>query len=377
MRIGIMLRAYEEKGGVGVYTRNITRHLIEHAPQHDFFLYFCNQKSLDAYAAYPNAHARFIQPHGKFIWDQVSIPHMCRRDALDVLFHPKFTVPLLCASKSVMMLHGAGWFIPEVRHFWSRSTRIYSRLMMPIYCRLAGAVLAVSEITREVFIERLGVAPEKITALYFAPGKQFNKPPEKAHIETVKSRYALPEQFILTLSGGDRAERKNFGTILKAFQKIHKRFPCALVVAGRGCDELRTRYRIPNEGWGRNVYFPGWVDQADLPVFYHQAEMFLYPSNMEAHPIPITEALAMGTPIVTSNAYGLKELAGEAALLVDPKDPDVIAAAALRLLNEPALRGELKTRAAERSKLFDWDDCTARTLDILERVGGGHRGQGH
>jgi glycosyltransferase involved in cell wall biosynthesis len=373
MRIGIMLRAYEEKGGVGVYTRNITRHLLEHGPQHEFFLYFSNRDSLEAYADCANAHARFVPPRGKFLWDQVLIPRQFRRDRLDVLFHPKFTVPLLCASKSVMMLHGAGWFIPEVQHFWSRTTRLYTRMMMPIYCRLAGAVLAVSEITREVFIERLGVAPDKITTLYFAPGKQFNVPPDEATTEAVKARYALPERFILTLSGGDRAERKNFGAILEAIKRVHARQPCALVVAGRGCEEFRTRYNIPDEGWGRDVHFPGWVDQADLPVLFREAELFLYPSNMEAHPIPVTEALATGTPIVTSNAYGLKELAGDAALLVDPSDPDAIADAVLKLVSDPGLREELKRRAAVRSKLFDWDRCTHRTLGILERVGSGRR----
>jgi glycosyltransferase involved in cell wall biosynthesis len=288
-----------------------------------------------------------------------------------VLFHPKFTVPLLCASKSVMMLHGAGWFIPEVQHFWSRTTRLYTRIMMPIYCRRAGAVLAVSEITREVFIERLGVAPDKITTLYFAPGRQFAVPPDAAQTEAVRARYALPERFILTLSGGDRAERKNFGAILEAFKRVHARRPCALVVAGRGCEEFRTRYNIPEEGWGRDVHFPGWVDQADLPVLFREAELFLYPSNMEAHPIPVTEALATGTPIVTSNAYGLKELAGDAALLVDPADPDAIADAVLKLVSDPLLREQLEAKAAERSKLFDWDVCAARTLAILERVGGG------
>ena len=143
---------------------------------------------------------------------------------------------------------------------------------------------------------------------------------------------------------------------------------CALGVAGRGCEAFRERYGIPDEGWGRDVHFPGWVDQADLPVFYREAELFLYPSNMEAHPIPITEALATGTPIVTSNAYGLKELAGDAALLVDPSDPKAIAAAVLQLVSDPKLREQLKGRAAERSKLFDWDVCAERTLAILERV---------
>ncbi|HEX6259818.1 MAG TPA: glycosyltransferase, partial [Woeseiaceae bacterium] len=91
---------------------------------------------------------------------------------------------------------------------------------------------------------------------------------------------------------------------------------------------------------------------------------------MEAFPIPVTEALASGTPLVTSNAYGLKELAGDAALLVDPANPDAIAGAMLRLLSEPALREELRAKAALRSKLFSWDDCARKTLAILENIGG-------
>lgn len=368
MRIGIMLRAYEEKGGVGVYARNVTRHLLEHGGQHEFFLFFCNPDSVAAYSEYANATARYVPGKNKFVWDQLMMPRMFRQDRLDVLFHPKFTVPLRYASKSVMMLHGAGWFIPEVRHFWSRATRIYTRFMMPVYCRRAGAVLAVSEITRQVFIERLGVAPEKITTLYFAPGKQFGTIPSDEQTRAVREKYGLPGRYILTLSGGDRADRKNFGAIIAAFERIHEKVPCALVVAGRGCEDFRTRYGIPDEGWGRHVYFPGWVDQADLPVFFRQAEIFLYPSNMEAHPIPITEALATGTPIVTSDAYGLKELAGDAALLVDPADPDAIAGAAVRLMEDGGLREELRGRAEERSKLFDWEIHARKTLAILERV---------
>jgi glycosyltransferase involved in cell wall biosynthesis len=371
LRIGIMLRTYEEKGGVGVYARNITRHLLEHGPEHEFFLYFANPDSVAAYADHPNARARHVPMRGKFLWDQVQMPRAFRRDRLDVLFHPKFTVPLACAARSVMVLHGAGWFIPEVRHYWSRTTRIYTRLMMPVYCRLAGAVISVSDITRKVFVERLGVSPDKITTQYFGPGRQFNAPPDPEQAAAVRARYDLPARYILTLSGGDRAERKNFGAILEAFRRIHARAPCALVVAGRGCEAFRARYGIPDTGWGADVHFPGWVDQADLPVFYRGAELFLYPSNMEAHPIPVTEALATGTPIVTSNAYGLKELAGDAALLVDPADPGAIAAAALRILDEPDLREELAARAAVRAKLFDWDTCARRTLAILERVGRG------
>jgi glycosyltransferase involved in cell wall biosynthesis len=369
MRIGIMLRAYEEKGGVGVYARNVTRHLLEQGAEHEFFLYFSNRDSVGAYKEFANAHARFVPPYGKLLWDQILLPRMFRRDRLDVLFHPKFTVPLLCASRSVMVLHGAGWFIPETRHFWTWATRVNARVMMPIYCRLAGAVLAVSEITRQVFIERLGVSPDKITTVYFAPGKQFRDEPDQARAAAVAARYGLPERYILTLSGGDRADRKNFAAILETFRRVHDQAQCALVVAGRGCENFRERYEIPDQGWGRDVVFTGWVDQADLPVLYRRAALFLYPSNMEAFPIPVTEALASGTPLVTSNAYGLKELAGDAALLVDPGNPDAIAAAVLRLLSEPELREALRQKAAHRSKLFDWEGCARKTLSILERVG--------
>lgn len=364
-----MLRAFQEKSGVGVYTRNITRQLIEKAPQHEYFLYLANDTHFDDFSDHKNVTARAVRMPGKALWDQLAMPFWFRYDQLDVIFHPKFTVPLLCPGRGVMVLHGAGWFIPETKHFWSRTTRLYTRIMMPVYCRLAGAVLSVSNITRDVFIDSLGVSPDKITTVYFAPGPQFKTRCDAEQIESIRKKYALPEQFILTISGGDRDDRKNFGSILEAFRQVHAEQACTLVVAGRGCEAFRCRYGIPDDGYGKDIAFPGWVDQMDLPAFYQMATLFLYPSNMEAHPIPITEALASGVPIVTSNVYGLKELAGDAAVLVDPSNPGDIARAVLGLMGDSKLQQRLRDSALERSKLFDWSHCAQVTLDILERVG--------
>jgi glycosyltransferase involved in cell wall biosynthesis len=371
MRIGIMLRAFDEKGGVGVYARNVTKHLLQIGAQHRFFLYFSSARHPDEFAGYENATVRAVRAPGKALWDQLAMPYWFRRDRLDVIFHPKFTVPLACSARSVMVLHGAGWFIPETKRYWSAGTRLYARLMMPIYCRAAGAVLSVSNITRDVFIEKLGVSPAKIETVYFAPGAQFGLRASTAELDSVRARYGLPDRFILTLSGADRGDRKNFQAILAAFRSLHARHPVKLVVAGRGCEVFRERYGIPDDGYGQDIHFCGWVDQADLPAFYQMATLFLYPSNMEAFPIPITEALASGTPIVTSNIFGLQELAGEAAILVDPHDPSEIAAATLRLLDDENLRADLRIKAAERSKRFDWDVCARETLAVLERVGRG------
>lgn len=369
MRIGIMLRAYEERGGVGVYTRNITRHLVRAATSHEFVLYLGAPGHEEEFRDLPNVEVRVVRAPGKVLWDQLAMPYWFRRDRLDAIFHPKFTVPLLCPGRSVMVLHGAGWFIPETEQYWSRTTRLYARIMMPIYCRVAGAVAAVSDITREVFIERLGVAADKITTVYFAPGEQFGNRCDPAKIAAVRERYGLPEQFLFTISGGDRDDRKNFSSILEAFRHIHAEQPCKLVVAGRDCEQFRQRYSIPDDGYGADILFPGWVDQLDLPAFYQLASVFVYPSNMEAFPIPITEALTSGTPTVTSNRFGLRELAGDGAMLVDPSNPQAVADAVLGLLGDASRREQLAARALERAKRFDWARCTRETLALIERAG--------
>jgi len=369
MRIGIMLRAFGQKNGVGVYARNITRQLVESDQDNDYFLYYASLESFGSFTACSNVTERVVRLGSKVLWDQVAMPYWFHRDKLDAIFHPKFTVPLLCGSRGVMVLHGAGWFIPETKKFWSRTTRLYARIMMPIYCRIAGKVISVSNITRDVFVEKLGVSRSKIRTVYFAPSEQFQRRYSADEIAAVRGKYNLPANFILTLSSGDCADRKNFGTILAAFRKAHTLNACQLVVAGRDCEQFRTRYDIPDDGYGSDITFPGWVDENDLPALYQMASVFVYPSNMEAFPIPITEALASRTPIVTSNVFGLMELAGDAAILVNPASSDEIAAGIVRLLTDSELRADLQEKACERSRLFSWDRCATETLEVLHAVG--------
>jgi glycosyltransferase involved in cell wall biosynthesis len=145
--------------------------------------------------------------------------------------------------------------------------------------------------------------------------------------------------------------------------------PHKLVVGGLGCERFRVDYDLPSDGWGGDVIFPGYLDQADMPAVYRLSELFLYPSNQEAFPIPLTEAMACGVPIVTSRVNGLQEIAGDAALLVDPRDPDDIAAGVRRILADPELRARLAAAGLQRSQQFSWEACGRRTLEILESVG--------
>jgi glycosyltransferase involved in cell wall biosynthesis len=372
VRIGVMLRTWDEKGGVGVYTQNVVRELIGIDRRNHYVLYYRNTANLGTFSGIDNVTERVVRAPNKAWWDQVAIPWACLRDRVDVLFHPKFTVPLLAPCATVMVVHGADWFMPDQSVFYKPLDVRYIRTVMPWYFRKAAVVISVSQLTTENFRQVLRFPADKIRTVYFGPAKHFHRIEDPMKLNEVSSRYGLPERFILTLTklGGD--DRKNFGNIIEAYRRYHVDHPdpLELVVGGKDCGALRETYRIPTEGWGRDVRFPGWLDQRDLPAIYSVAEAYLYASNLEAFPIPLTEAMACGTPIVTSSVNGLEEIADEAAVLVDPRDPQAIADALARVLNDEQLRRDLSRRGLERASRFTWEKCGRETLRILESVGG-------
>src|SRR5512135_2518168 len=113
MKIGIMLRCVVEKGGIGVYTRNIVRELLEKDTENEYCLFYSKKADLGRYAGHKNAKEMFVYAPNKALWDQLVIPYMVRKERIDVIFHPKFTLPLFTNARTVMVLHGADWFLPE------------------------------------------------------------------------------------------------------------------------------------------------------------------------------------------------------------------------------------------------------------------------
>ncbi|MCK6619994.1 MAG: glycosyltransferase family 4 protein [Calditrichaceae bacterium] len=368
MRIGIMLRAIDEKGGIGVYTRYITRELLDLDRRNQYFLYYRNSANPGRFVRYQNVTERVLKSSHTAIWDQVSVPLACWKDKLDVLFHPKFTVPLLAPCKTVMVLHGAGWFIPEYQKFWKPADLRYIKIMMPLYCKKAAVILSVSQLTSDIFNQTFHLPPDKIKTVYFAPGKQFKQVEEEEVLQRVKEKYNLPDHFVFTLAKYGDGGRKNIRGILQAYQIHHGKTPHKLVIGGKDCQKLRFDYRLPEDGYGKDILFPGWMEQEDLPAVYSLADVYLYPSNMEAFPIPITEALACGTPIITSNLNGLKEIAGDAAFFVNADDPQNIADGLEKILSDPKLRQSLSEKSLEQSKRYSWGKCAEQTLEILESM---------
>jgi glycosyltransferase involved in cell wall biosynthesis len=370
MRIGIMLRSIDQKGGVGVYTSNIVKELLQLDRTNQYVLFYANPSNCGRFAHHQNVKEVWVKGSNKAVWDQVSIPHAVREEKIDVLFHPKWTVPLLSPCKAVMVVHGADWLIPAQAQYYPWWDVAYERMMLPLYFRKSSAVVSVSRETTENFNRILKLPAGKIRTIYFAPARQFKRITDPEALQEVRARYQLPDAFILTLTKRKGDGRKNLGQIFSAYARYHERStqPHQLVIGGQDCHLFREEYSLPAQGYGKDIVFPGWIDQMDLPAVFSLADLYLYPSNLEAFPIPLTEAMACGTPILTSNVNGLKEIAGDAALLIDPSDTELIASSMAHILSDSELRASLSRKGLERSTHFSWDLCANSTLELLESV---------
>jgi glycosyltransferase involved in cell wall biosynthesis len=364
MRIGVMLRALEERQGIGIYSLNLMDELLPLDPQTEYILFHKNPAFLGRYAAFPNAVEKLVPARGKFLWDQVRIPLEARKAGVDTIFHTKFTVPFCTGRKTVMTVHGASWFVhPEL---YSRADIAYIRAVMPLYCRKADLIIANSELTRQDFIRLLQVPPQKIRTIRLGTNRTFkviDDPPARA---AFRDKHKLPDRFILSVIKYD--PRKNFKNLIAAFRLLRKRLPCKLVVAGIGCEKYIPEYNLAGDGTLDDMTFLGWMDQTELPLLYNLADCMLFPSVYEEFGIPTCEAMACGCPVVVSHTGALPEIAGQAGEIVDPFDPESIAAGLERVLRDDAHRAEMRRRGLVRAAEFTWQRCAAETREALHEL---------
>jgi glycosyltransferase involved in cell wall biosynthesis len=367
MRIGIMLRHYEQQeGGVKVYTKRLLPLLFSYGTQHQYVLIYQNSKLLGTYVQYPNVEEVAVGIPGTVTWDQIAVPWVARKKRLDVIFNPKFTIPFLAKAKKMFVLHGSEWFvIPE--HFL-RHDRWYFNTFVPLYCRHADAFIAVSNAVKADVVKHTGIDPRKVFPIHngFDP-VLFQPVRDPERLRAVREKYRLPQRFILWC--GQIESRKNVARLLRAFARIKDEFPHQLVLAGEQRWSTRTELQVMQElHLEDRVLFPGWIDHGDLPAVYSLAEFFAFPSLYEGFGIPLIEAMACGCPIVTANTCAPPEVLDGSGCLVDPLDVEEIAAGMKKVLLDPELRARMIARGMERSKAFSWEQCARQVLAVFDSL---------
>jgi glycosyltransferase involved in cell wall biosynthesis len=228
--------------------------------------------------------------------------------------------------------------------------------------RRAHRLIAISECTKNDAVRVLGIAAEKITVIHPGIGEAFFDPPP-GKVTEVRNRYGLRRPFVLCI--GTIEPRKNLGTLLDAFQalpaSIQDQFE--LVVAGpAGWAGAETMARM------NTIRYLGYVPEPDIAALTAAASVFAYPSLYEGFGFPVAQAMAAGVPVITSNVSSLPEIAGDAALLIDPRSQGELRDALARLLLSPDLCAELAARGRLRAQEFRWETCAARSLEFFQEA---------
>lgn len=232
------------------------------------------------------------------------------------------------------------------------------------WARRAKRLLTFSQAVKDQLVELFRFPSERIIVTPLAPAKHF-KPQPKGFVESVMRKYGLTEKFVLYV--GVVEPRKNLNVFLRAFARLRGELPHRFVIAGSlGWYSDSVLTEIEKLGLQSRVTMVGYVPDDDLPALYCGADAFVYPSLAEGFGLPVIEAMACGTPVLCSNAPALQEVAGDAALTIDPHDEDAWTYALKELLTNEELRSELSGKGIERAKRFSWEQTALKTLRAFE-----------
>lgn len=319
------------------------------------------------------------------LWTQVGLAFEVLENPPDVLFVPAHTMPVIHrpSLKSIVTIHDLGAeYLPQYHQF---PQKLYLNRSTEYAVTHATHLIAVSEATKQDLIKRLNADANKISVVHEAYDDRLFRPQAKDTITAVAKKYGIFGPYLLFI--GTIQPRKNLERLIEAFSMVvrgsgfevsadgtnaNRQPPTAnlsLVLVGKKGWLSEAIYEAPKKfAVESRVTFIDYVISEDLPALYGGAQAFVFPSLFEGFGIPILEAMACGTPVVTSNVSSMPEVAGEAALYVDPNSTDDIVKAMQTMLSEPNTRASLIEKGLQRVKQFSWQKTAKETLEVFGQV---------
>src|SRR5215472_7356813 len=340
VRIGIDARKLHDFG-IGTYIRNLLHELAQMDHETEFVV-LTRPDDIDAVTT----------PGDYSIAEQVKIPMDLRREKVDLFHAPHYVLPPLVRCPSVVTIHDCiHLMFPQ--YLPNRWALAYARTSISL---AATRVLTVSESSKRDIQRFVDIPSGKIDVIYNSFDPRFGVEPNEETVDRVRERYQLHTDFVLY--AGNVKPHKNLERLIDAFQIVRKRGldNLKLVLIGDDISKYTALRRAVHRHQLHNyVRFLGYLPEETLAVMYRLAGVFVFPSIYEGFGLPPLEAMASGTPVVTSNVSSLPEVAGDAAVLVDPYDPESIAIGIERVLTNEQLRKDLRHRGVARAGMFSWE----------------------
>lgn len=349
--------------GTENYALQLLRALLALDTPHRFRLYFRNDPPPDLLPDLPHVERRVIRVPR--LWTHIGFAAALWRTRPDVTFVPAHTLPLAFPGRAVVTVHDLGYiYFPEAHPGFSRR---YLDWTTRTSARRATRILADSLATARDLSAHYDVSPNKIALVYPGVDTSLARVTDAQRLAQVRARYGLPQTYLLFV--GTLQPRKNIARLVRSYARWRResgRVDVGLVLAGQQGWLFDPRWTEGVEG----VHLTGYVDDADVAALYSGALALVFPSLYEGFGFPVVEAMRCGTPVITSTTSSLPEVAGDAALLVNPRDEAEIAQAIDRIVTDEALRAALIERGYEQAGRFTWQRAAEQTLRVLEQAAG-------
>jgi glycosyltransferase involved in cell wall biosynthesis len=372
--IGVMGRVLDQEGGLGVYARCLLPELLSQDPDTRYAIFLSTEKSRDLLRRFPNAEPHVLPARSKLYWDQVTVALAARRLGVDLIFNPKFSIPLMSGRPCVFVQQGSDWYVnPQNYEWWDN---LYMRLMLPLYSRKARRTLAISQATLDDLAKYANIDVSNSVVTYAGVARNITAERDPEALALFRATHRLPERFILTVSRAyHSAQRRliaypggNDETLLRAYRRYRERGgELPLVVVG-----FRIKDYLCERGFSdrelADVQFIGLVPNTEIHLAYQSAECFVLASLCESFGIKILEALATGCPAIVPSTCGSPEIAGGAARLVNPHDEMDIAQALADVTGSEEVRRAMREKGLQRAQGLTWQDTARKTLAVFDEI---------
>ncbi len=378
MRVAIDYTAALHQGaGIGRYVRELVRGLARLDGENEYVICWARDAGGPPPAEDVPPRSRLVRlPLTErmliWLWYRLRIPLWAEllTGPVDVFHSPDFTLPPLRRAQGVLTVHDLSFVrVPECA---DPAQRRYLTAAVPRSARRADIVLADSQNTRHDLLDLFDLPEHKVAVVYPGVDSRFRPVQDKETRLRVRDRYGLTGPFILAL--GTLEPRKNLDRLIRAYAHLWIDGPDEATVpplafSGDVGWLMDGVFRLVDDlEIGQHTRFLGYVPDKDLPALLSMATCLVYPSLYEGFGLPVLEALACGTPVVTSNVSSLPEVAGDVAVYCDPHDVADIARAIHRVLDDETLRRLLSNRGPEQARHFSWDEAARRVLSVYRQA---------
>ncbi|MFN8472658.1 MAG: glycosyltransferase family 1 protein [Anaerolineae bacterium] len=350
------------KSGVGYYASNLLTHLVQEDDEHDYLL--LSNRPVEAEAGGRRLPPRYAFPN-RSIWMQMVLPVALRAEQPVLCHYTNFTAPLSSQTPFVVTIHDMTLSLFPRLH--PMRQHVVMRPFVPMIAQRAAAIIAVSQSAKSDIVRLLGVPDSKVHVIYEAAAPRF-RPVSTVKVADTRERYGLHGRYILYV--GTIEPRKNIVRLVEAYARLKADgLPHKLLLVGKlGWDYKPLYQRIEDLGLQDDVIFLGYVPSDDLVSLFNLAEVFAFPSLYEGFGLPVIEAMACGTPVVTTEAGSLGEVAGDAALTVNPLSVKELADALTAVVSDATLASTLRQRGLARASQLSWRETARQTIAVYRQA---------